>query len=277
MTWKSTSIAPLGTKCARDQWAKFLSSSSSSFSLKKNENASVVLDSTKTSSTNSPQIDEAMRITQTKIQSSFLSAVCPKVLDSSTTSSALELVSSTIRGLTEAKGEDIVSSSDISETFLWRTIDSKMNMNPELLFHALERLTSENRSLGSVLNLVLSLSRSDVRHVKMRSSSILDIIRNAYFVTTTYSRKKKSEILISSHRVQAENRIAAFYEENVRRRGEGNVATPTLEEIASFFKIPLDALIRCLNSLGPEVQLLITALSLGVYSCFFSSSHNTLE
>ena len=211
------------------------------------------------------QID-TLPITQAKIQSSFLRAVSPKVLDSSTTSSAVELISSTIRCLTEKKVEDVVSSKDISDTFLWRTIDSKMNLNPELLFHALERLTAESRSLGSVLNLVLSLSRSDVRHVKMRSSSILDIVRNAYFVTTTYSRKKESESVISSQRIEAENRIAAFYEENVRRRGEGNTATPTLEEIASFFTIPLDALIQCLNGLGPEVQLLMTALSLGTSS-----------
>ena len=78
--------------------------------------------------------------------------------------------------------------------------------------------------------------------------------------------ERKSESVISSQRIEAENRIAAFYEENVRRRGEGNTATPTLEEIASFFTIPLDALIQCLNGLGPEVQLLMTALSLGTSS-----------
>ena len=265
------SIAHSGTKCARDQWTKFLAASSSSFSSSKDKNkdaTSAVIEnmkSTQKTSSTMHQID-TLPITQAKIQSSFLRAVSPKVLDSSTTSSAVELISSTIRCLTEKKVEDMVSSKDISDTFLWRTIDSKMNLNPELLFHALERLTAESRSLGSVLNLVLSLSRSDVRHVKMRSSSILDIVRNAYFVTTTYSRKKESESVISSQRIEAENRIAAFYEENVRRRGEGNTATPTLEEIASFFTIPLDALIQCLNGLGPEVQLLMTALSLGTSS-----------
>ena len=301
VAWNSISIAPLGTysrlyifncthsnnlhtgtKCARDQWTKFIAASSPSFSSsddKKKDATSAVIEnikkSTQKTSSSMNQID-TLPITQAKIQSSFLRAVCPKVLDSSTTSSAVELISSTIRGLMETKVDDVVSSKDISDTFLWRTIDSKMNLNPELLFHALERLTAESRTLGSVLNLVLSLSRSDVRHVKMRSSSILDIVRNAYFVTTTYSRKKESESVISSQRIEAENRIAAFYEENVRRRGEGNTATPTLEEIASFFTIPLDALIQCLNGMGPEVQLLMTALSLGTYPLVQEESHTHL-
>ena len=219
--------------------------------------------STQKTSSTMHQID-TLPITQAKIQSSFLCSV-PKSLGFKHNVECCG-IDFQYTCLTEKKVEDMVSSKDISDTFLWRTIDSKMNLNPELLFHALERLTAESRSLGSVLNLFLSLSRSDVRQVKMISSSILDIVRNAYFVTTTYSRKKESESVISSQRIEAENRIAAFYEENVRRRGEGNTATPTLEEIASFFTIPLDALIQCLNGLGPEVQLLMTALSLGTSS-----------
>ena len=121
----------------------------------------------------------------------------------------------------------------------------------------------------------------------MRSSSILDIVRNAYFVTTTYSRHSKRVGVISSQRIEAENRIAALFEENVRRRGEESTTSsaenPTLEEIASFFKIPLDALIQCLNGLGPEVQLLMTALSLGtsyrsyIYMCVCVSLQHALS
>ena len=80
-----------------------------------------------------------------------------------------------------------------------------------------------------------------------------------------YVFRKKNRRCVSSQRIEAENRIAAFYEENVRRRGEGNTATPTLGS-CKLFTIPLDALIQCLNGLGPEVQLLMTALSLGTSS-----------
>lgn len=150
----SRAIAPLGTKCARDQWTNFLEHSYSK--PKNNKKDDIAPTKTKTSTITS-STKCARSITHAKIQSSFLHAVSPEVLDSSTTSSAVELISSTIHLLRdeEKKKIDLNNSiTDISETFLWRMIDSKMNLNPELLFHALERLTVESRSLGSVLNLV---------------------------------------------------------------------------------------------------------------------------